>query len=72
MLWLLFIGHVSVFLAEDEIWLVPYIRDAIRSCGLKTWEEVQAILNSYLWIDHVHSEYGEAIFDQAFSSNFKI
>lgn len=72
MLWLLFVGHSSILPVEDERWLVPCIRDAIRSCGLETWEEVQTTLNGYLWIDHVHSECGEAIFGQALSSDFEI
>lgn len=72
MLWLLFIGHVSIFPADGELWLVPCIRDTIRACGFKTWEEVQDSLNNYLWIDHVHRESGKAIFEQALCSDFEI
>lgn len=72
MLWLLFTGHVSIFRPKSESWLVPCIRDATLACGLKTWKEAQAVLNNYLWIDPVHSESGEAIFDEAFGPSFEI
>lgn len=72
MLWLAFTGHVSVFRPEGESWLVPCIRDATLACGLKTWKEAQAVLNNYLWIDPVHSEFGEAFFYEAFGPRVEI
>lgn len=66
MLWLIFIGHVSIFRAESESWLVPWTQDAIQACGFKTWEHVQAVLNDYLWLGCVQNKLGKSVFDQAF------
>lgn len=70
-LWLLFIGHIFIFRAESELWLVPWICDAIQACGLKTWGEVQVVLHNYMWIGCVHDKVGKAIFDQASIIDFE-
>lgn len=62
-LWLLLIGHISLFSEEDEPWLKPWLRTILYLCGATSWEEARVIMKAYLWIDFVQDEVGAEAFD---------
>lgn len=62
--WLLVIGAVSVFgvTADDDGWLKPLLRDILRRCEMRSWEEARGFMKSLLWIGLVHDTTGARVF----------
>ncbi|RDW84448.1 hypothetical protein BP6252_02038 [Coleophoma cylindrospora] len=64
LLWLLFIGALSVFSDPDaDAWLKPWLQSEVQSSGVHSWRELREGLKSFLWIDIVHDKPGQRIFD---------
>ena len=63
-LWILFVTAVSTVTNEDDYWLMPLLKAALLKTGKVTWEEVQDMLKSFMWIDVLHDKDGKRVFDQ--------
>lgn len=69
LLWLLMVGAVSVFGDCDNAWLKPWLRVNIELCGgSNSWDVIQRVLSSFIWIGLVHDVPGKAVFHSASSS----
>lgn len=64
MLWLLFIGGVSVLGDLDTTWLSMRMRHAAQSLNLTSWKGIQLCLVQFPWINVLHNEAGEALWKQ--------
>ena len=64
-LWLLVIGALSVFGVagdDDDEWLKPLLREALRECEIGSWGEARELMRSLLWIGLVHDTSGRRVF----------
>jgi hypothetical protein len=61
MLWLLMIGAISLFDISNETWLRELLRLFIGRCQVKTWKEMQDILESFMWIPLLDEQLGKKI-----------
>ncbi|KAF6805076.1 hypothetical protein CMUS01_14709 [Colletotrichum musicola] len=59
--WLLILGGISVFEAEEHDWLLPMISELRRRMGLRDWESARVELLRFSWIDAIHNAKGEAL-----------
>ena len=66
MLWLLTIGSISLFDISNETWLREYMREYIHRCQVKTWKEMQDILECFMWIALLDEHLGKQIYDELF------
>lgn len=67
--WLLMIGAMSIYTeTDDQLWLRPWLKSKLEQCEVDTWEELQALLKSFLWIEMLHDKPGKALFDSLSSS----
>lgn len=58
--WFLMIGAISVF-SPDEDWLLDHWRAEVPSTA--TWVETREGLKSILWIDAIHDQAGQELFE---------
>ena len=63
MLWLSMIGAVSVFNLDDEPWLLRLLRTCAGKCEIRTWDELQGILKSFMWIPLLNEQPGKHVYD---------
>lgn len=68
LLWLLIIGSLAIFTPTDDVWLLPWARVNIELCQAHDWSELRGQLKVLPWIDFLHDEPGQAIFNAAVSS----
>lgn len=61
MIWLLFIGGVSVLGESDHDWLLPRISHVARSMDIESWPQLEHLLVQFPWISPLHDELGEAL-----------
>ena len=67
-IWLLMVGAVSVFDGlEDRLWVVPWLRDSVRSCNIVSWRQMQDLLVSFMWVGIVQDDSGKDVFGSAIS-----
>ncbi|KAF2812776.1 uncharacterized protein BDZ99DRAFT_507057 [Mytilinidion resinicola] len=69
MVWLLMVGAVSVFDANDDMWLKPSLLHSLRLCEIESWTQMQDLLKSFMWIELVYDKLGKAMFDSIVGSN---
>lgn len=62
--WILFVTAISAVTDEDDYWLMPLIKTALRKTGLTTWKSVRDVLKSFIWIDPLHDSEGKKVFDK--------
>lgn len=65
LLWLLMVGAVSVFGPADDEWLKPWLRATINMSELQTWNDMQDIMQSLMWIELVLDKPGKEVFESA-------
>ena len=53
-LWLLFLGGISVVSERDESWLSRRIKETARSAGLQNWASLHNSLVQFPWIGSLH------------------
>lgn len=63
MLWMLVVGAVSVFDVHEEAWLRTALRHYASKCEVKTWEEAQAMLKSFLWLPILDHKSGRSVWN---------
>lgn len=66
MLWLIFIGSISVLEVSDQPWLFWKIRQSARVLDIESWEDLHQSLVRYPWISSLHDEAGKALWDSVF------
>ncbi|KAI1210036.1 uncharacterized protein F4807DRAFT_460323 [Annulohypoxylon truncatum] len=70
LLWLLTIGHVSVFDSTDsDTWLKPWLRVNLDLCGIRTWSAMRDVLSSFIWVGIVHDMPGKSLFNSTMSTS---
>lgn len=67
LLWLLFVGGISVLSGPGLGWVAPRISQEAKLLNIATWESVQACFKeaSLPWIDALHDEPGIALWQMA-------
>jgi hypothetical protein len=68
MLWLLFLGGISVLKEVDEAWLALRIYQAVRSLNIEDWAGLHSCLIQFPWIKTLHDEPGKALWDSVVKS----
>jgi hypothetical protein len=67
-LWLLVVARVSVLDSpEDLCWMKEKLFTTSQALRLASWKETRLILKSFIWMDAMHEEPGNIIFDDAIS-----
>ncbi|KFY40147.1 hypothetical protein V494_03620 [Pseudogymnoascus sp. VKM F-4513 (FW-928)] len=66
-LWILFIGQTSTFGEVDDIWVIPKMRETVRSLGIGSWEGVSKMLAKFPCVIDVHGKSAQALW---YKSNF--
>jgi len=61
LLWVLFVGGISVCGRDDEGWLFPSIRSCLSSLDVKTWDSTRAIIEQLPWIRVAHDMQGRKL-----------
>ncbi|KAF2096856.1 hypothetical protein NA57DRAFT_42558 [Rhizodiscina lignyota] len=61
LLWLLFVGGISVFGNPYKAWLMPQIQACLIALQINSWQDVRDILTRLPWIEAVHNRSGEAV-----------
>lgn len=56
LLWVLFIGHNSVFAPLDDTWLIPKTTRTMHALGLHTWEDVAQVVARFPWVNALHDK----------------
>jgi hypothetical protein len=64
LLWLLMIGAISLFNLSTETWLGLLLQEYIGRCQVKTWNELQEVLKSFMWISLLDAPLGMQIYDE--------
>ncbi|KAF1979765.1 hypothetical protein BU23DRAFT_496621 [Bimuria novae-zelandiae CBS 107.79] len=62
-LWLLFLGGISVLGDMQDAWLGTRIRHILARLGIKGWTEVRRHLVQYPWISAVHDDGGKRLWE---------
>ncbi|KAI1113850.1 hypothetical protein F5Y14DRAFT_416815 [Nemania sp. NC0429] len=71
MVWVLLIGASTVFGADDNTWLHPWLRSITTACGVHSWDDVSAILHRAPWVDVLHhGDLGRGIFAEAYNADY--
>ncbi|KAF2493962.1 hypothetical protein BU16DRAFT_562918 [Lophium mytilinum] len=65
LLWVLFIGGVSVFKQIDDAWLDPKIVRTRDALSLHTWDDVRRTLIKFPWVGAVHDNPGQLLYKRA-------
>lgn len=65
-LWLLFTGDMSLFAEDDEIWLRPWQRAALKMCNVRSWSQARVSLKCFLWIDLLHDKIATGVFESVY------
>ncbi|CAH0004411.1 unnamed protein product [Clonostachys byssicola] len=56
LLWLLFMGGISVLEESDQPWLLQRIKEITQLLAVDSWAHMQSILCCFPWIHHMHTE----------------
>lgn len=64
MIWLLMVGAVSVVDIDDDASLKSLFITNIGFGDMKSWDGMQDLLNSFMWIGLVHDKAAKRVFDQ--------
>lgn len=65
----LFMGNASVFTRQDDIWLIPKIKETALGHDLNTWEDTRRTLAKFPWINALHDKSGQALWEMVFSTH---
>jgi hypothetical protein len=61
LLWLLFIGGISVFGPNDRSWLLLQIKKCLFALKISSWEAALDTIKSLPWIDAIHENRGQEL-----------
>jgi hypothetical protein len=64
-LWLIFVSQLSgICTPEDYSWMHGQMLQTKRSLKLRDWYQVRQTLKGFLWVDLVHDQAGENVFNE--------
>lgn len=63
LLWLLVIGSISVLSKDDDLWIKRWLRKILEFRKAQSWNDMQDILKSYMWIEMLHDEPAKMLYD---------
>jgi len=64
-IWILFVTAISGSTDEDDVWLLPLLKQMLARAGMKDeWGKVRGVLKALLWIDALHDKDGKRIFEK--------
>ncbi|KAE8441443.1 hypothetical protein EG329_004936 [Mollisiaceae sp. DMI_Dod_QoI] len=65
--WLLMVYFVSAFKQpDDDPWLCTRLRASMESCGVNSWNEMQTVLETLMWIRLLPEDARKDVFDSVF------
>lgn len=65
-LWLTMLSHVVAHKEPShEEWRTVWLDEAISRAGIDSWSQAREILKSVLWIDFIHDQLGNKVFQSA-------
>ncbi|KIN08820.1 hypothetical protein OIDMADRAFT_175530 [Oidiodendron maius Zn] len=67
LLWILVVGAISILDAANIEWLNPVLLTNIDICEIESWNTMQDLLKSFIWIGLIHDKPGKEVFDTALS-----
>ncbi|KAH7022070.1 hypothetical protein EDB80DRAFT_1270 [Ilyonectria destructans] len=68
LLWLLFVGRVSIFTQTDDSWLIPKVKTTVEALALQSWEDVRRTLAKFPWVDDLHDKAGQSLWQNSTTS----
>ena len=68
-LWLLMVGGTTLCTATDNTWLQPLLEADMEAAGISSWPQMQATLNSFLWINLLHDKAAKSLYDTLTSTS---
>lgn len=71
LLWLLFIGGISVLEEADQRWVVLQISHIVRLLGFENWGQMRQLLTQFPWIGAIHDGPGKALWDTVMTSSIE-
>lgn len=64
LLWSLFVGASSTFRCLDDRWLIARVTDTMVSLDLNTWEDVSRTVSKFPWVNSVHDQSGQSLWQK--------
>jgi hypothetical protein len=61
-IWVLVIGAITVFEDIDNNWIKPTLLRNMAVCEVDSWNKMQSLLKSFLWIESVHDGPGKTVY----------
>lgn len=71
LLWLLFIGGISVLEEADQRWVVMEISHMIQFLGIGSWVQLRQLIIQFPWIGAIHDEPGKALWETVMTSSIE-
>jgi hypothetical protein len=71
LLWLLFIGGISVLEEADQRWAVQQISHMVKFMGIESWVQLHQLLIQFPWIGAIHDEPGKALWETVMTSSIE-
>ncbi|KAI1765462.1 hypothetical protein GGR53DRAFT_261179 [Hypoxylon sp. FL1150] len=68
MVWLMMVGAVSVLNIVDDVWLKSLLAANMGLSDIQSWDEMQDLLNQFMWVRLVHDKAAKRVFDRLSSS----
>lgn len=56
LLWLLFVGRISVFEPSDNAWVLLRLKACLFSLQIDSWENALEIIKEHPWVDAIHNK----------------
>lgn len=66
-LWLLFVGGISVLGLSDRTWLHSHIKTCLINLNLDKWETTRNEIKKFPWIDITHDRLGQELWQVVFA-----
>jgi hypothetical protein len=63
LLWLLMVGAVSLFHVGEDAWLKPLLVANMSHCDIDSWDKMQGLLNSFMWVSLVQDHPAKRVFE---------
>jgi hypothetical protein len=66
LVWLLMVGAVSVLDPINDTWLKSMLAINIDCCNVESWDRMEALLDSFMWIGFVHNASAKKLYESTF------
>ena len=65
-LWLFFVGGISIFGADNWAWLSQELKSLLLALNIDSWSTARSRIKSFPWIDVAHDKAGEKLWQALF------